>query len=548
MRSIRDVRAALRAPHESLFPIASRHRAVTRVMVTAIALAIVFVISQQSPSQAGRAFERPSVASTLLPTNVGVGLATDEAITLSFDQPMDRASVEQMLLVSPSQPVAFGWSPDGRSVRIGPAARWQTDQRYVVAVSPDARTSSGGQLGRTANVSFTTETAPTVADFQLRFAPATAPGPAIEQSAEDDAATLVDPADTANEVSARTAITLAFSADMDHGSTENAFVITPAVDGSFSWQGRELRFEPLTPFAAGDRYAISVAGARDAEGNRVGGDTSFSFTTRDGAQLASARPNIGERDVTGRTLHLRFTEPMNAASVDESFSVTDLVSKAAVPGTLTWNAARTHLTFEADADFALGHAFEVTLAGASDADGNLVEREYTFRTKAAAVVAAPAAVAAPVVAQPQAPRPPVIVPPPSGDAVAYAVAQINSSRAQYGFGPLSLDGAITAVANAHAWDMMRGGFFSHTGSDGSNVRTRLSRAGVPYNRASENICQYVGIGVTGTLNWCHSAFMAEPYPGHFNHIANILNPDFRRVGVGIAVSGGKVVVVWDFAG
>jgi uncharacterized protein YkwD len=521
------------------------------VTVTAIALAIVFVISQQNPSQAGRAPERPSVASTLLPTNVGVGIATDEAITLSFDQPMDRASVEHMLQVRPSQPVAFGWSPDERSVRIAPTARWQTDQRYVVAVPPDARTSSGGQLGRTANVSFTTETAPVVADFQLRFAPATDPGPAIEQSAADDDATLVEPADTANEVSARTAITLAFSADMDHGATEAAFVITPAVDGSFSWQERELRFEPLTPFAAGDRYAVSVAGARDEGGNRVGGDTSFSFTTRDGAQLASVRPNIGERDVTGRTLHLRFTEPMNTSSVDESFTVTDLVSEAAVPGSLRWNDAHTHLTFEADADFARGHAFEVTLAGASDADGNLVDRTYTFRTKAPAVAAAPAAVAAvpaPVAAAPQPPRPPVVVPPPSGDAVAYAVAQINSSRAQYGFAPLSLDGSITAVANAHAWDMMRGGFFSHTGSDGSNVRTRLSRAGVPYSRASENICQYVGIGVTGTLNWCHSAFMAEPYPGHFNHIANILNPDFRRVGVGIAVSGGKVVVVWDFAG
>ena len=31
-------------------------------------------------------------------------------------------------------------------------------------------------------------------------------------------------------------------------------------------------------------------------------------------------------------------------------------------------------------------------------------------------------------------------------------------------------------------------------------------------------------------------------------IANILSPNFRRVGVGIAVSGAKVVVVWDFAG
>jgi hypothetical protein len=42
--------------------------------------------------------------------------------------------------------------------------------------------------------------------------------------------------------------------------------------------------------------------------------------------------------------------------------------------------------------------------------------------------------------------------------------------------------------------------------------------------------------------------MAEPYPGYFNHIANILSPRFSRVGIGIAQSGGKIYVVWDFAG
>jgi uncharacterized protein YkwD len=40
--------------------------------------------------------------------------------------------------------------------------------------------------------------------------------------------------------------------------------------------------------------------------------------------------------------------------------------------------------------------------------------------------------------------------------------------------------------------------------------------------------------------------MAEPYPGVFNHIANILNPRYRRLGVGIATDGNRVYVVWDF--
>ena len=54
------------------------------------------------------------------------------------------------------------------------------------------------------------------------------------------------------------------------------------------------------------------------------------------------------------------------------------------------------------------------------------------------------------------------------------------------------------------------------------------------------------LGEQATLDWCHAQFMAEPYPGHWNHIANVLNPNARRVGVGIAQVGAKIVVVWDF--
>jgi uncharacterized protein YkwD len=40
--------------------------------------------------------------------------------------------------------------------------------------------------------------------------------------------------------------------------------------------------------------------------------------------------------------------------------------------------------------------------------------------------------------------------------------------------------------------------------------------------------------------------MVEPYPGHWNHIANILNPKAKRMGVGIATVGGKTIITWNF--
>ena len=64
--------------------------------------------------------------------------------------------------------------------------------------------------------------------------------------------------------------------------------------------------------------------------------------------------------------------------------------------------------------------------------------------------------------------------------------------------------------------------------------------------SGENQCYHIGMSQQSTLNWCHAQFMAEPYPGHWNHIANILNPSARRMGVGIATVGGKTIITWDF--
>jgi hypothetical protein len=69
---------------------------------------------------------------------------------------------------------------------------------------------------------------------------------------------------------------------------------------------------------------------------------------------------------------------------------------------------------------------------------------------------------------------------------------------------------------------------------------------VRFSAAGENQCYYDGMGPSATLSWCHAQFMAEPYPGLFNHIANVLGAQFRRVGIGIATDGRRVIVTWDY--
>ena len=560
--SIRNVRAGSRAPFESLGHLLSKNRAATRVSITAIALSLVFVVSQQGVSRAG---PEPVVAPprSILPANVGIGVATNASVTIPFDQPVDRASVEAGLSVLPDAPVVLRWSPDSRSVDVMPQRRWMTDERYVLILSSAMQYQDGRHPGAAKRLSFTTETAPTVSDFQLQYVPQ---DPAHLDGAKSDGlsefaprengvvagmindrmrdlAPRSGPRDTADEVSAHTEVRIQFSAPMDQQEVAEHFAVNPHVDGTLAWRGTTLVFTPAEALDAGARYAISLAGVHDNLGNPLGGDTSFSFTTIDAGQPIKVSPKSGERNVTSREVQLWFSQPMQTTRTGDAFTLTDLTTDKKVAGKLSWNDARTQLRFKADKALPKGHSFKVSIGeGAVDSDGNAVTVESTFKTKAAP---APRAT---TTRNTSATRPTPKPPGPASSLVGYALNQVNAARAAYGFAGLRLDGAVSAVANAHAWDMLRNGYFSHTGLDGSTVRTRLSRAGVSYSHAGENICYRAGFSVQSTLNWCHAQFMAEPYPGYYNHIGNILDPNFSRLGVGIAASGSKVYVVWDFAG
>lgn len=553
MRSIRNVSAAVAARFESLPSHIRRHRATSRISVVAVALAVVLGLSQQAVSQASRPVADAAPAS-LLPANIGVAIPSNDAIRIDFETPMDRASVDAGLRVFPETSFVTSWAADGRSVEVRPSSRWSTDQRYLLLVPATAATADGGALGETERYSFTTQTAPTVADFQVDIDDPAAEAVAKQPKALLETQLAVDgareaqlpPPNTKVGVSRRTSISLAFTAPMDQADVEKHFAITPAVEGAFSWKGNELTFTPTDPFAPDARYSVSVAESRDALGNKIGGDPVFSFTTRVGAQVVRSEPVANQADVTGNVLQLWFSAPVNSESVDAAFALWDRSAGGLVGGNLSWNDDRTLLTFIGDVDFAPGRQFELQIGkGAVDRDGNPVGTSFVFSSAPGAPVDVAVTQRAPT---PAAPRPTVPPVAPSGDAVQHALNQVNAARAAYGFGPLALDGAVSAVAQAHATDQAANGYFSHTSLDGRTREQRLANGGVSFGSSGENQCYYNGMSVIDTLNWCHAQFMAEPYPGHWNHIGNILSPSFSRMGVGIAQSGGTVIITWDFVG
>jgi uncharacterized protein YkwD len=108
---------------------------------------------------------------------------------------------------------------------------------------------------------------------------------------------------------------------------------------------------------------------------------------------------------------------------------------------------------------------------------------------------------------------------------------LNGERADHGLAPLSANERLTSAASAYAQDLVAGSYFSHTGRDRSDVRDRIERTGYfqPGRgwAVGENLAW--GTGALATPVSIMQAWMNSP-----GHRANILNPSYREIGVGVA--------------
>lgn len=83
-------------------------------------------------------------------------------------------------------------------------------------------------------------------------------------------------------VDATPAITITFSEPMDRASVEQAFSLSPAMDGQFAWSSdsRTVTWTPNRGLEAGTRYVVAIdSSARDLAGNTATGLYTFDFTT-----------------------------------------------------------------------------------------------------------------------------------------------------------------------------------------------------------------------------------------------------------------------------
>ncbi|MFF4019814.1 CAP domain-containing protein [Streptomyces sp. NPDC001843] len=112
---------------------------------------------------------------------------------------------------------------------------------------------------------------------------------------------------------------------------------------------------------------------------------------------------------------------------------------------------------------------------------------------------------------------------------------VNEERAKVGCSALSANSSLTKLAEGFSADMAARGFFDHTDPDGATPWDRAAKAGIS-GLGGENIARGQADAAAVMEAWMNS-------PGHR---ANILNCDFKTLGVGVHYGSGGPWWTQDF--
>jgi metallophosphoesterase (TIGR03767 family) len=202
----------------------------------------------------------PSITKTD-PTDGKSGASRTAPITVQFDQPMNRSSVEaafSLKRTANGERVAGSFSWVGNLLKFTPSSPLAAARVYTATVGTGARNAGGFSLAAARTWTFTTTPQPLI--------------------------TLVHPPDGAAGVPRSSLVVVLFDQDMDKQSAQAAFSLRRtkdgvAVTGSFYWLGKALVFKPASPLVGGATYTARESNqARNTDGRPVESGRTWVFT------------------------------------------------------------------------------------------------------------------------------------------------------------------------------------------------------------------------------------------------------------------------------
>jgi hypothetical protein len=203
--------------------------------------------------------DAPSITS-MTPSDGECGVSRTAPISVLFDKPMDKPSVEaafSLKRTSNGDPVSGSFSWSGNLLRYTPSTPLGAAQVYTATVGTGARDLAGTHL------------APKIWQFT------TTPQPLI---------IFVYPVKGADGLPHDASVVVAFDTGMDKPSAQAAFSLKRTsngvpVSGSFGWFGNALIFKPASDLTSGVSYtARETNGAKNLNGRRVESGRTWVFS------------------------------------------------------------------------------------------------------------------------------------------------------------------------------------------------------------------------------------------------------------------------------
>ena len=264
-------------------------------------------------------------------------------ITLTFDQAMEHASVEGAVQGQPALSGHFEWTND-TTVKFIPDKPFTPGSDQTLTVSTNARAANGLQMVQAVELAFKI---PGFLKLLDRL-----PKPSAVDS---------DPG--AAVVASFSAPVVALTAEST--SQPAAFTLDPPTPGRGEWLNTSTYiFYPDPPLKGGIAYTVSPNPSLvDTNGSPLAADQvqPWSFTTAN-PKLLSYTPKGDIPIALDATFSLTFNQPMDAANVEESFSLQD-ASAAHVSGQFTWNDAGDQVTFKPDVLLSRSTVYTMLLVG-----------------------------------------------------------------------------------------------------------------------------------------------------------------------------------------
>jgi uncharacterized protein YfaS (alpha-2-macroglobulin family) len=278
----------------------------------------------------------------------GSELPLNGPVTIYFNQPMDRSSVEAALEEQPSMGGSFSWVDDA-TVTYKPGAALEPDSELTLSLNTGARSAGGLALIQPVSLNYRT------AGYLN-----------LTQSLPEPGANEVDPA---------SAVVAAFNHPVvplgaDPASLPAGFHLEPAAQGRSEWLNTSTYiFYPEPPLEGGKTYQVQMnPDLHGTDGSPLESSDGWSFTTAD-PRLVSVKPEAGAISVRLDTqIVLTFNQPMDDSNVSANFSLLGPDSQP-VAGAIEWNEDFTVVTFKPQNLLARNTAYTVSLTDQAQARG-----------------------------------------------------------------------------------------------------------------------------------------------------------------------------------